>query len=237
MGALQSLERRIRKSRFVQGALSRLYTGYILLAMRTTRWTRLGSERVEADIAAGRAHVLCCWHRYVALAPLFWDRRTQPMSVLASDHPDARLLAAGYERLGVGYIPLQTSGDNSTMLRASVRALRQGTTLGIAPDGPVGPAETVKPGALAIAAMAGAPVTPVAWAVRRAIRLPTWDRFILPLPFGRGVFWVGESRTLPRRPDAAELAAAADWLAAGLSAAATAAQAALDRPSDHDASR
>ncbi|MBL4556311.1 MAG: DUF374 domain-containing protein [Rhodobacteraceae bacterium] len=198
---MASLERRIRKSRFVQGTLSRLYTAYILFVLRTTRWRSIGTDRIEADLAAGRPHVLCCWHRQVALAPLFRKWEPDSFAVLASDHEDARLLALGYRRMGVGYIPLQTTGDNAATLRASVRAVRRGMSLGVSPDGPLGPAEIVKPGAVLIAGMARVPVTAFAYAISRKIRLRSWDGFVWPLPFGRGVFYAGESFAPAAKPD------------------------------------
>jgi lysophospholipid acyltransferase (LPLAT)-like uncharacterized protein len=57
----------------------------------------------------------------------------------------------------------------------------------ITPDGPVGPARDAAEGVVQLAARSGAPVLPMAARVRFARRLKSWDRMILPLPFGRGV--------------------------------------------------
>jgi predicted PurR-regulated permease PerM len=46
------------------------------------------------------------------------------------------------------------------------------------------------------------------------IRLKTWDRFIVPLPFSRGVLAVGDGFTPDRRMTDAEMAAACDRLSA-----------------------
>lgn len=201
MRALRSIERRLRKSRAVQGALVSLYTRYILFVLRSTRWRHVGFDAVEADLAAGRPHVLCLWHERLALAPFFRDWRGTPVAALASAHEDARVLEPVFARMGIGYIALRSSGDNSAVLRAAVRALRAGTTLGVTPDGPLGPRRTAKPGAVLLAAMSGAPLTPIAFATSRRIVLPSWDRFVLPLPWGRGAFVAGDSMTVPPRPE------------------------------------
>jgi lysophospholipid acyltransferase (LPLAT)-like uncharacterized protein len=51
---------------------------------------------------------------------------------------------------------------------------------------------TVSIGIVNIARLAGVPIVPVTYATSRRRVLPTWDRFHLALPFGRGVFLFGE---------------------------------------------
>ena len=84
--------------------------------------------------------------------------------------------------------------------------------MGIAVDGPMGPALIAKPGAVVIAGLAGVTVSPVAYAVTHKIRLGTWDRFVVPMPWGRGVLAVGEGFVPPRRMSEAEAQTAADRL-------------------------
>jgi lysophospholipid acyltransferase (LPLAT)-like uncharacterized protein len=73
-----------------------------------------------------------------------------------------------------------------------VRACRKGYHLGITPDGPLGPREEVKPGTIELARLAGTPIIPAAFAATRGKFLRTWDRFLIPYPFGRMVFVFGE---------------------------------------------
>jgi lysophospholipid acyltransferase (LPLAT)-like uncharacterized protein len=75
--------------------------------------------------------------------------------------------------------------------------------------------------------MAGVPVTAFAYAISHRRRLPTWDGFVWPLPFGRGVFYAGDSFQPPAKPSADELSAACARLAGLLDAASAAAEAAL----------
>ena len=73
-----------------------------------------------------------------------------------------------------------------------VRLLDSGTDIGIAADGPKGPPEVLKPGAAWLCAKTGHPVLPMAFSSSRALRLRTWDRFLVPRPFTRAVWLVGE---------------------------------------------
>ncbi len=71
-------------------------------------------------------------------------------------------------------------------------ALRQLRTAGVAltPDGPRGPMRVMGDGVAVMARLSGAPVLFIGLSCRPAVRLGSWDRAVLPLPFGRGaVVW------------------------------------------------
>jgi len=65
-----------------------------------------------------------------------------------------------------------------------------------------------QPGVVALAARARVPVVPVAWSASRRWIAPSWDRFVVALPFARGVFVWGEPVTVPADADAPALEAA-----------------------------
>jgi lysophospholipid acyltransferase (LPLAT)-like uncharacterized protein len=70
-------------------------------------------------------------------------------------------------------------------------------------DGPRGPRMRAAPGAVMTAELAHAVLLPVGYATSRRREMYTWDRFLIPFPFGRGVFVVGEPIEVPRRVDEA----------------------------------
>ena len=49
--------------------------------------------------------------------------------------------------------------------------------------------------------MADVPIVPLGFAARRAWRLPSWDRHLIPMPFSRVVITVGNPYTVPREMD------------------------------------
>jgi len=64
--------------------------------------------------------------------------------------------------------------------------------------------------AIELARLAGTPIIPVAFAASRGKFLHSWDRFLIPYPFGRGVFVCGEPVSVSRKagPDEVEKARA-----------------------------
>ncbi len=63
--------------------------------------------------------------------------------------------------------------------------IKAGCVVAFTPDGPKGPCRSIQPGVMAAAAKPGAPIVPIAWSGNRVKELGTWDRFLIPLPFGR----------------------------------------------------
>ncbi len=64
--------------------------------------------------------------------------------------------------------------------------------IGIVPDGPRGPRQQVQIGVIELARLTGRPIIPVTFNASRRKIFNTWDRFLLPYPFSRGVFIWGE---------------------------------------------
>jgi lysophospholipid acyltransferase (LPLAT)-like uncharacterized protein len=91
-----------------------------------------------------------------------------------------------------------SSRGGATGLRALLRLLRDGELIMITPDGPRGPRRMAAPGVAQLAAASGVPVLPCAAATSRRIVLRSWDRAMLPLPFGRGVLVFGTPIAVPR---------------------------------------
>jgi lysophospholipid acyltransferase (LPLAT)-like uncharacterized protein len=91
--------------------------------------------------------------------------------------------------LDAGSVPLPAEGERAEAAKLSremARLGREGASLVVSPDGPVGPYRRAKPGALIVARESGLPLQPWAVAARPLIRLGgRWDRHIVPLPFCR----------------------------------------------------
>jgi lysophospholipid acyltransferase (LPLAT)-like uncharacterized protein len=83
-----------------------------------------------------------------------------------------------------------------------VQQIEQGAAVAVTPDGPRGPRMRAAPGIAMVAKLTGAPIVPVSYSTSRAIAWSSWDRFLLALPFGRGVFVLGEPVYVPRDADA-----------------------------------
>lgn len=202
-------EVRLQQNETLQNAVRGLISAYVGFTYRRIRWEWIGLESLEADIARGVPRVLCCWHEQLMFAPYLRNWSDHHLFIMASRHADAQLATANMEKMpGVTILHVATSGDNSGPIRDCVKLIRKGSSMGIAVDGPMGPPKVPKPGAVVIAGLAGVECSPVAYAVTRKFRLASWDRFIMPFPWGRGVIAVGDGFRPPRRMSEDDTAAA-----------------------------
>lgn len=159
--------------------------GTILLRLLATTWRYRvrGWEHVQAARASHRPIVYVLWHSRIL--PLLYSRRAEGVALLISRHRDGGHLAELAERWGYRVVRGSSQRGGEVGLLGLVRCLRSGTEVALTPDGPRGPAEQLKPGALVAAQHANALViavgasTPSAWWIR------SWDRFCIPKPFAR----------------------------------------------------
>lgn len=148
-------------------------TWRIRVVNRDSSVARLRRER--------RPMVFALWHG--DMLPLLYQHRGEGVSVLISEHRDGELIARIAESLGFRTVRGSTTRGASRALVGLARELRDGHDIAVTPDGPRGPARSFAPGALIAAQRARAPVIAVGVAAKRAWRLASWDRFVIPKPF------------------------------------------------------
>lgn len=169
--------------------------------LRGTRATmRLSFHGKESALPSdGGPLIYAFWHSQLGLMP--WVQLRPPSVVPVSRSKDGEWTARLFARLNAETVRGSTSRGGATALRGLVRAARAGKDLAITPDGPKGPAERVQPGAVWLARLSERPLLPVAFACRPCVRVGSWDRMIVPLPFSRGVFEYGELLWVRRDAD------------------------------------
>lgn len=190
------------RSAAVQAAFAWLLAAYLGATLRTMRWRHEGEAAAEAIWRAGGPVIVCFWHARIALSPACWPlERAQTPRALISLSADGEFIAQAVARLGFPAIrgssrdpskPERLKGG-ADALRAMLKWLKGGDHgVAITPDGPRGPAERMGEGPPTLARLGKAPVLLVGLAGRPCIRLKSWDRAVIPLPFSRGaIVWDG----------------------------------------------
>lgn len=202
----------------IRDGLAWLLAAWMRFCFATIRWTREGEAEVEAIWARGGGVIPIFWHSRLALSPASWplDRAT-PTKALVSLSADGQFIARALERVGFPAIRGSTANkDKARAAKGGSQALRDGLRqlklggLAVTPDGPRGPANVMGEGVPLMARLSGAPVVFLGLSCRPAIRLGSWDRALVPLPFGRGAI-VYETATYPEGAEPSSVAA--DWTA------------------------
>lgn len=191
--------KRLLRAHPVQNALAALLAAYMRLVSRTTRWEVRGLEAVEPVWRGGKGVIGAFWHGRVLMTIAGWPAYAQRPAILISRSPDGAFIARATRRLGHDVI--RGSGRNvrkskdkggSAAFRRMIAHVQAGGCMALTPDGPRGPLMQASGGAVRLAKLTGAPILCFAWSTRWRLVLPSWDRLVLPLPFGRGVMvWKG----------------------------------------------
>ena len=196
---MASLRTFLRKP-VVTGILSWLAARYIRFVWHTGNWKVENADIPKKLVADGKPFIACFWHGRMLMIPNAWVYPA-PISILISQHRDGIFISRTLRHLGVGTIAGSSSRGGGGALVAMVRALKRGEYIGITPDGPRGPRMRVAPGAISAARLSGAALLPVTFATSRCRILSSWDRFLFPYPFGRGIVRIGDPITVPRDAD------------------------------------
>lgn len=129
------------------------------------------------------------WHnRILAITAAFlrcYPRGRRGVLVLTSASRDGMWLGEVVARLGMGSVRGSSSRRGATALRELLDRVAAGYDIAITPDGPRGPRYQLGSGLVYLAQKAAIPVIPLHARFGPALRLRTWDRFTIPLPFSR----------------------------------------------------
>ncbi len=201
---------------WVQNSLAWALAGWMRFCFATIRWTHENQAAADEVWAKGGGVLCTFWHSRIGLSPACWPLdRAQPAKALISLSPDGQFIAKAVARQGIPAIRGSSANkDKADRAKGGTQALRDGLrqlkvgALAITPDGPRGPARQMAEGLPVLAKLSGAPVLFIGLSCQPAIRLDSWDRAVLPLPFGRGaIVW-----DIAHYPENGDLAAVtADW--------------------------
>jgi lysophospholipid acyltransferase (LPLAT)-like uncharacterized protein len=209
----------LARERWVQATLAWLVSAYLGLTLKTMRWRFENRAPADAAAASPEGVLACFWHGRIALAPatrpIFAKKQRR---VLISNSPDGEFIAQVVRRLGFPAIRGSTTSDDRKerrsvqAFREAIRFIDDGGAMIITPDGPRGPAENVPQGTVMLARTRGTPVILMGIAAHPVVKLKSWDRTQIPLPFARGCAVFDGPHTVSRKADAAAVQAMrVDW--------------------------
>jgi lysophospholipid acyltransferase (LPLAT)-like uncharacterized protein len=127
------------------------------------------------------------WHNRLFPITRLYEmcHRIHPIYGLISPSKDGAWLSATYEQLGIPSVRGSSRRGGPSALRDCVHLIHDGASIAITPDGPRGPRYIIKEGTLWLSEMTHTAIAIIGIHFHHAIRLRTWDKFYLPLPFSR----------------------------------------------------
>ena len=179
--------------------LARLVRGFFKIQEKCTHIIEVNHPDTDSCLYA-------MWHRNQCAIYGFKDKPT--VSVLVSRSKDGDIVARGIQPMGFKLV--RGSKGKRGAIEASmqmIEALKNNERAAIMVDGPKGPAEVAKDGAIKIAKLSGKPIVPVCWYSSNFnwFKLPSWDGLRMPVLHVWLINLYGEPIYVPEDADDAKI--------------------------------
>lgn len=148
--------------------------------------------------------IFALWHNRLGLCMKTYESFVRPkhptdhLAALISASKDGAFLAAILENFGVQPVRGSSSRRGAQALLELTSWAERGYDLAVTPDGPRGPCYIVQDGVITLAQVTGLPIVPFSYRLSWKIKVKSWDRFQIPLPFARCEMFFGNPIPVPR---------------------------------------
>lgn len=153
----------------------------------TVRVRFVHPERLDTQ---GKGAIFVTWHgRSLIPANVF---RNRGYWALISLSRDGEIQNTVFQKYGFQTIRGSTGRGGVRAALQMARKVKEGGVLAFTPDGPRGPSHKVQLGVILMAEKSGAPIIPLGISTNRRWLMKSWDSYMIPKPFARAHFVVGE---------------------------------------------
>jgi len=149
----------------------------------------IGEKHLKSSWQQNKRAIIPFWHDQLLLLVFGYPDKHAKLLISASN--DGELLARTMKYFDQDTVRGSSSRGGRAAFRQMLNLCKEPVDIVLTPDGPRGPRHEIKDGVLQLARMSGRPVVPLAFACSSGHRFKSWDRFLFPYPFGRGVYSYG----------------------------------------------
>lgn len=171
----------------VGSTLAYFYTVFLGWTTRIYWFKSEEGERLEKE---GKGVIYAVWHNQQLF--LLYPYKGQKIAPLISQSSDGEYIARCLPKFGMLAVRGSSSRGGARALIHLMHAARDGYSPMLTPDGPRGPIYKVQSGILFLAKKTGLPIIPVGTALSHKIKVGSWDKMRVPLPFGKTALTYGK---------------------------------------------
>ena len=143
-----------------------------------------GEKNFIKLIKSGQPVMLCVWHGRL-LFPSWYARFHTKLHIISSRHPDSEILAHILKCWGYELIRGSTQKGGMRVIREMTTIFKKGGIIAVTNDGPKGPARIAKSGSFSLALKHNVNIITVTGSATKFWELKSWDKSLLPKPFGK----------------------------------------------------
>lgn len=155
----------------------------------TVRWELKGRNKFET-LMTKTAIVAVFWHGHFLTLPYL--NKNKRVAIIISKSRDGDIATDVIKRYGFKVVRGSSSRDGEIATLEAIKYIQNNYTIALTGDGPKGPYHILKPGPIWFAQKMNVPIVPVTVQFKHYIQIRSWDKFLIPLPFTKGVVIYGE---------------------------------------------
>ncbi len=150
---------------------------------KTLRFTIVNPESTSKMYNSNKNFVLAFWHGKM-IVPWFLHRKKN-FGALVSLSKDGDILSAVLKKWEYNVVRGSSHKGGKESLNEMLELVRLNYSIAITPDGPTGPSEKMKAGAVVVAKKTKIPLILVGVHIKNKFVLDSWDSFQIPKPFSQ----------------------------------------------------
>jgi len=166
----------------------------------SVRCETLGLDNLRGVWDRNERAIISFWHDQLLLMVLGYPAKGAKL--LISSSKDGELLARTMRYFSQDTVRGSSSRGGRAAFKEMLNLSHVDADIVLTPDGPRGPRHELKDGVVQLARLSGRPIIPMAFACSRGHRFRSWDRFLLPYPFSRGVYSFGKPLYFEKKQEA-----------------------------------
>ena len=144
-----------------------------------------GEKNLLKLAKAGKPTMVCVWHGRLVFPSWYIRLKITNLHAIASHHSDAEIMARILKRWGYGLIRGSTKKGGKAVVLKMAEVFRNGGIVAVTNDGPKGPPRIAKAGSTGLAIKYNVNMVTITGSATKFWQMKSWDRFMLPKPFGR----------------------------------------------------
>ena len=144
-----------------------------------------GEENLLKLIKSGKPIMLCVWHGRLLFPSWYIRLKTTNLYAIASRHSDAEIMARILNNWGYGLIRGSTRKGGKAVVQKMAEVFKNAGIIAVTSDGPKGPPRIAKAGSTSLALKHNVQIITITGSATKYWQMKSWDRFMLPKPFGK----------------------------------------------------
>ena len=163
-----------------------------------------GEKNLLNLINSNKPVMVCVWHGRLVFPSWYLRLKTTNLHAIAGRHADAEIMARILQRWGYGLIRGSTRKGGKAVVKKMAEVFKNAGIIAVTNDGPKGPPRIAKAGSTGVALKYNVQIITITGSATKYWQIKSWDRSMLPKPFGTIQLIVSPPLNISEKPKTAE---------------------------------